>query len=370
MKVAIVHDDLIQFGGAENVFLAIAEMFPDAHIYTSVISPEWEKVLQDKKIKYFTSFMQRLPNKIKWNRFYSCLLLHTFAFESFNLKNYDVVISSSARYAHGVITKPETLHVCYMHSPGRMWWQQADYFSNEFTTQGFLKNLLMSFLQIPLSYLRVWDFAASSRVDKFIANSKIVKDRIKKYYGKDAEVIYPFCESFEEVQNTKGDYFLIISRLLPWKKIDVAVEAFTKLSQKLVIIGEGPDKKRLQEMASQNVKFLGYVSDEEKKKLLKNCEALIYTQNEDFGIVPLEAMSAGKPVIAFKEGGVLETVIEGKTGEFFNSQTSEALQTAVLNFDITRYNPVDCVVRAKEFSKEAFIRRIRELIEKLYVPIH
>ncbi|MBW6441304.1 glycosyltransferase [Patescibacteria group bacterium] len=365
MKLAIVYDDLIQHGGAEKVLEALSDIFPDAPIYTSVASKEWLDKFKNKNRTVITSFLQKFPLAVKLNRYYSPFLLHVLAFESFDLADYDLVLSYSSRFSHFVITKPGTKHICYMNSPGRMFWEPFDYFENE--SYGFLrpfKLLARKFLKLPLSYIRMVDFNASKKVDCFFANSRTSQKRIKKYYGRDAEIIYPFVETnkFKNVESEDGDYFLVITRLSAWKKVDIAINACENIQEKLKIIGEGPDMTRLKNISKYSTDFLGYVSEDEKKEVIRKCKAVIITQKEDFGIVPLEAMACGKPVIAFGEGGVVETVLPGKTGEFFDIQNSSSLEKVIKNFDLKKFSVEDCKSRAKEFDIDIFEKKIRELI--------
>jgi glycosyltransferase involved in cell wall biosynthesis len=368
MKIALVCDDLIQFGGAEKVVLAVCEIWKDAPLYTSVASKNWIKICKEKDIDLRTSFMQKVPFSVQLNRYLAPFMLHTLAFQNFDLSGYDVVLSMSSRFAHHVITGPGTTHICYMHSPGRMFWEPFGYFENE--SYGLLKvirKLALPFLAPPLSVLRIVDWISSKRIDRIISNSETTRVRIKKYYARDSEIIHPFADLEVGGEPAKGDYFLVISRLLAWKKIDIAIEACKALDVKLKIIGEGPDKKRLLNIGQGKVEFLGHVDDERKFGLLKGCKALINTQLEDFGIVPLEAMTCGRPVIAYGKGGVLETVIPGKTGEFFYEQTSESLKNKLEIFDSSKYNAQDCRNRASEFSKEKFKAKIKNYVDNVYL---
>jgi len=377
MKMALVHDDLIQHGGAERLFEAMIEAFPQADIYTSMASEGWKLQIPNSKFqinpkfqfsKFKTSFMQHLPLKEKLYRHY--FPLYPLAFESFDLTDYDVVFSSSTRFAHGVITRPETIHICYMNTPPRMFWEPHDYFSS---------SALQLFGSPLLSYLRMWDYAAAQRVDYFMANSKTPQARIKKYYGRDSQIIYPFVEleRFTKISNLKSQisnpqlktqnydgYYLIVSRLAPWKRIDVAIEACNWLKLPLKIVGEGPDRSRLEKLAGPTVELLGRLTDEEVVRYYQNCHALIFPQKEDFGITPLEAMACGKPVIAFRAGGALETVIEGRTGEFFSPQTAEALGEVLKNFNALKYQGGDCRAQAEKFSKERFQTEIKSFVEE------
>ncbi len=365
IKIALVHDDLIQHGGAERLFMAMIETFPKADVFTSMASAQWKSQISNLK----TSFMQKLPFKEKLYRHY--FPLYPLAFESFDLTGYDVVLSSSTRFAHGVITRPETLHICYMNTPPRMFWEPQTYFEN-FPYP--FKSLLNPFL----SYFRLWDYAAAQRVDHFIANSKTPQARIKKYYGRDSHIIYPFVDldRFRSAPNpnvpladpsvANSDYHLIVSRLTAWKKIDIAIEAGNRLKLPLKIIGEGPDFERLKKLAGPTVELFDRLTDEEVVSYYKGCRALIFPQKEDFGITPLEAQAVGKPVIAFKAGGALETVIGGKTGEFFYPQTVEALTKALEHFGTAQYHSEDCYAQAARFSKKRFQRELEGFVEGLY----
>lgn len=369
MKLAIICDDLIQKGGAEKIVEAFSDIFPEAPIFTTVASEEWVKKMGEKKRLVKTSFLQKFPFSVKLNRFYAPFLLHILAIESFDLSEFDVVLSSSSRFAHFVLTKPGTKHICYMHSPGRMFWEPFDYFEKEsFGVFNFVKKVALGFLKLPLMYTRMKDYEASQKIDVFLTNSKTSQKRIKKYYKRDSEIVYPFVD-FKKLELTdyadksaKGDFYLIITRLAAWKKVDIAVKAFNDLGIELRIIGVGPDLNRLKKIAKQNIKFLGYASDSEKIENIKNCRAVVVTQKEDFGIVPLEGLAFGKPIIAFGEGGSKEIVIEGKTGEFFYEQKPESLKELINSFNPDKYNPSDCIERARFFNKEKFELEIKRII--------
>jgi len=375
MKIALIFDDLIQFGGAERLLLAVHELYPDAPIYTSLASDEWIKRCEDRKVDLRTSFMQKLPFKEQLNRFYGLLGVHTLAFESFKFDSFDVVLSISARFAHGVLTKPRTTHVCYMNSPGRMFWEPRDYFEREgFLQNDILRPMFWFFVMPLLSLLRLWDYSAVQRVDYLIANSKTPENRIKKYLQRNSRIIYPFV-SIERGGQTQIPvredpptlpYYLIITRLQSWKRVDLAIEACKKLNLRLKIIGAGADKVRLKKLSNKNIEFLGYVSEEEKYRMLEGCQALIVTQKEDFGITALEAMLVGRPVIAYGAGGALETVVKNVTGEFFEVQDAESLAAVLSTFDPLHYKPQDCRARATKFSKQKFVRELDEFIKNVY----
>jgi len=390
MRIAIVFDDLIQFGGAERLLLAVHGLYPNAPVYTSVASDNWLKKCVDLRIDLKTSFMQKLPFKKPLNRFYGLLGLHTLAFESFKFDDFDVVLSISARFAHTIITKPDTTHICYMNSPGRMFWAPHDYFSQEKLSWCMAAPLL--------SLHRLCDYASAQRVDYFIANSLTSKERLKKYYRRDATVIYPFVDDLlverslppsslgprpavggtaeslvTGVADRHNDYYLVITRLNAWKRVDIAISACKKAGVKLRIIGEGPDRKRLENLSQQNggkVEFLGYVSEQDKISAILGCTALIVTQKEDFGITALEAMSFGKPVIAYREGGALETVMEGVTGEFFDTQDAGSLAEVLSKFNALTYKPKDCKNQAGKFSKPKFLHELDEFVKKVYDEYH
>lgn len=356
MKIAIVCDDLIQNGGSEKIFEAVSEMWPKAVIFTSVVSKEWLKKLNDRGFEVKTSFIQKLPFASKLNRYYSLFFLHIIAFESFDFSNYDLVFSISSRYAHFVITKPATKHVCYLNSPGRMFWEPFDYFEKE--TFGLLKLFMgfgKKFVMPFLSAIRIADYAAMHRVDVIISNSITTQGRLKKYFGINSQIVNPYVETPNfDLPKTSEDFYLVLTRLVSWKRVDLAIAACSSLNKKLKIVGTGPDNLRLKSMAGDNVEFMGFLDSDQKWSLLRSCKALINTQKEDFGIVPLEAMWAGKPVIAYGLGGALETVVQGKTGIFFDEQTPEVLEKAILELEGTTFDPTVCRERARDFSKDKF----------------
>ncbi|MEM3062646.1 MAG: glycosyltransferase [Nitrososphaerota archaeon] len=365
MKVALVHDDLIQYGGAERLLLALTEIWPDAPVYTSFYEQNLlETQPAFKKLRIATSWMQKLPFKTLLRRFY--FPLYPLAFESFNFDEYHIVISSSTRFAHSVITKPKTIHICYLNSVPRYLWDENNYLSEEKIISPF-----RFLVRIINSYLRVWDVTAATRVDVFIANSKNVANKIAKVYRRQAKIIYPFVDfqKFSEARLTNskpGDYFLVVTRLLAWKRVDIAIEAFNQLRLPLKIVGRGPDISRLRKLAKDNIEFRGYVEDAELIKLYRECKALVVTQDEDFGIAICEAQAAGRPVIAYNSGGAREIVIEGKTGIFFESQTKDSLIEAVRKFEKLKFNPSDCVTNANRFRKDVFINNLKLVVEDLW----
>lgn len=369
MKVAIVCDDLIQWGGAEEVVKGLSEIFPEAPIYTTIATKKWKKYFGDKNRMVTTSFLQKFPFAVFLNRYYSVFNLHVLAIESFDFRDYDLVVSCSSRYAHFSITRPTTKHFCYLNTPGRMFWEPREYFDKEtFGVSAFLKRAAYAFISPYLTYIRLADKAAFSRIDAVVSNSITTQNRLKKYFNIESKIIYPFFRKKElstnDIDNEK--YFLVLTRLVSWKKVDIAIKACNELNLRLKIIGRGPDLSRLKALAGKNVEFYDNASDEQKWLLLSRCSALINTQKEDFGIVPLEAMSVGKPVVAYGKGGAMETVQEGTTGIFFEEQTVESLKRVLSKFDSFKFNPENCRRQADKFSFELFkssiLGRVTDLI--------
>lgn len=356
MRVAIVHDWLNQMGGAEVVLEALHELYPDAPIYTSMYAPH----LMPAKYRTWdirTSFLQRLPGITTHHQAF--LPLYPLAFEQFDLAGYDLVISNASAFCKGVITRPETVHLCYCLTPSRFLWAYQDYVRRE-----GLGPLARALLPPFLNYLRLWDRLAADRVDAFAAISTAVQKRIRRFYRRDSVIIHPpvitrtgqdSSEAKAVIREaTTGEYFLIVSRLVPYKRIDLAVQAFNMLGLPLIIIGDGRDRRNLERLAKPNVRFLGRLSDQEVRRYLLGCRAFLFPGEEDFGIAPLEAQAAGKPVIAYAAGGALDTIQEGITGEFFREQTPEALAEVVDRFDPSRYDPMACIANARRFDVTVF----------------
>lgn len=358
MKVALVHDHLVQSGGAEKVLQVLQAMFPDAPTFTLVYD-------SDKMGHHFKgrdvrpSFIQKLPFGKKRYQWY--LPLMPLATESYDLTGYDVVISSSSAFAKGIITQPETLHICYCHTPTRYLWTDTHSYVQELNYPKFVKKLIPPLL----SRIRVWDRHAADRVDHFIANSRTVADRISKYYRRDSHIIHPpvELEKFKPKDKPGGDYFLAGGRLVPYKRFDIIVKAFNRLGMPLKIFGTGPEYKKLKAMAKPHVEILGYVSDEERSQLYRNARAFINPQVEDFGITPIEAMACGTPVIAYAEGGVLETVKEGETGLFFYEQRWEEIADLIIRFKDEMFDPQTLHNHAKEFDSQIFKQKLRGFLE-------
>ncbi len=356
MKSVLVHDWLTSaVGGGENVLKEIHKLLPSP-IYTLLSDPEKLQGTYFQDLEIHTSFIQKLPFAFKKYRNY--LPLFPLAIESFDLSSFDLIISSSHCVAKGVKKSSGQLHICYCHTPVRYAWDLMDNYLKD--TRGPKKLLATGFLK----YIRNWDARVSNRVDHFIANSNYVAGRIKKFYAREAEVIYPPVNThLFELKETKEDYYISTSRLVQNKRVDLLVEAFSQMpDKKLLIIGEGPERKKLEKKATQNIVFLGYQTESELKKYLQNAKAFVFAAIEDFGIAPVEAMASGTPVIALGIGGALETVIPGITGVFFSEQTPASLIEGVKKFENLTFDPKECRVRAEEFSLEIFRRKFQTFV--------
>lgn len=355
----MVHDALIDTGGAERVVQVFHEIFPDAPLYTSVYSPDATfPGLREMDIR--TSFLQRVASSKRTFRLF--FPLYPLAFEQFNLASYDVVLSSSAHWAKGVITRPGTCHICYCNTPSRVAWRYHDY-----VAQGSLGSLARAILPLIVKPFRDWDVLSAQRVDYFVAGSHNAARRIRKYYRREAIIIYsPIDTSFYKTSPVVDDYFLIVSRLNSYKRIDLAIETFNRLGLPLIIAGDGPQRRRLEAIARSNIRFAGRVTDSELRDLYAACKALILPGEEDYGLTSLEAQASGRPVIAYGKGGALETVIPGATGVFFHEQTPEALAEMVKRFDAHRFDPVRIRTHALKFDKEVFKRKLSRFVAEKY----
>lgn len=390
-KIAIVYDWIDKWGGVERVLLTLHEMFPEAQFYTSYFDPVKASWAENLKIK--TSFIQKLPQFIKGSRIVS-FPLYPYAFESFDFKEYDLVISVSSSFAKSIITRPETLHICYLLTPTRyLWLYPKEYFKNK---------LVSTVLSPYIDRMKKWDAIVAQRPDTIISISQTVADRCKKYYERESEVVYPPFdkEYWQKIKNaiTESDsgrarsslarmtggqkFFLIVSRLEPYKKVDLAIKVFNSLpyarrphnngsnlgKSYLVIVGEGSVEKRLKRQAGENIMFLSKLTDEELGYLYSRAEALIMPQEEDFGYVPLEAQFFGCPVIAYNKGGASETVSEGETGLFFHDQTEEELSKAIRKYNMVKYklrrsSQDSGPKNVEKFAKENFIKDFVNIIE-------
>lgn len=364
MRIALIHDWLTGMRGGEKVLEAICGIYPEADVFTLLwlrgsVSP----AIESHKIK--TSFLQSMPMVEKKYRYY--LPVMPFAAASLNVKDYDLIISSSHCVAKGVHKRKGATHICYCHTPMRYIWDQYDeYFNRE--RAGFAVSALMKAVR---PYLQRWDTGSSEKVDTFISNSLYVKERIKRHYGKDAMVIYPPVDTgfYSPGEKGAGDYYLMVTALVPYKRVDLAVKAFNELGLKLKIVGSGPDSARLRNLAKANIEFLGWQSDENIRGYYRECKALIFPQDEDFGITSVEAQACGRPVIAFRKGGALETVIEGVTGTFFGAPDSGSLKEAVKRFETMSFSDNEIRQNAERFSKERFIDEIKTVVRKTSLAI-
>ncbi len=360
MRIALVHDYLLQFGGAERVLCALSELFPDAPIYTLLYDrKKMAPWFGDKTVR--VSFLDKLPKSIQARHrlllpFFSC------AASALDVSAFDVVISSSSSFAKGVRVKPGAVHISYCHSPTRFLW---DYEKNYLRDNRYKLPVRM-LLKPLIALLKKWDKRAARGVHFWIANSKTVQERIASYYGASATVIYPpFL--LPDSPDTKAplyahNYFLVVSRLSAYKKIDLIIETFNHMQLPLIIIGDGPERERLEKIAKINTTFLGCVDDAALTGYYQNCKAVIVACEEDFGLTALEAAHYGKPVLAYRKGGVAEWLEEGKTGEFFNEHTPESLAEGVYKISARAYVPAYLKNKASQFSKESFQRAISQFV--------
>lgn len=359
MRIAFVHDYLVQYGGAERVLECLCELYPYASIYTILYNKEaMHGVFEDKRI--YTSYLQKVPFARTWHRVFPMLMPP--AIEQFDFSAYDVVVSDSSSYAKGIITRPETLHICYMHTPMRYAWDDCQKYTRDFYFPRFVKKLI----PFAMNYIRLWDKVSADRVDIFIANSNFVSRRIKKYYHKDSTVIHPpvDIEHFA-VQKSEPEekYFLMVGRLIAYKRHSIAIKAFNELKLPLKIIGRGPELKRLQKIAGPTIEFLGRVPDQQLPEFYANCQGFVFPQEEDFGIVAIEALASGKPLIAYRGGDIPEHMEEGKMGVFFDQQTPEAIIEAVQKFSSMTFESAYIRSKVEKFDREIFKEKMQEFIE-------
>jgi glycosyltransferase involved in cell wall biosynthesis len=361
MRVAIVHYWLVNMRGGERVLEALCELYPEADIFTHVYAPDrMSETIRRHRVQ--TTFVGRLP----WARrlYQSYLPLMPLALEQLDLRAYDLVISSESGPAKGVLTRPDALHLCYCHTPMRYVWNMYQEYRDGLSG---LKRLAMSLL---LHRIRQWDVTTAARVDHFVANSHNVARRIRKYYRRDAMVIQPPVDlaRFGDVAPAPAeDFYLCIGQMIPYKQVGIAIRAFNQLGKRLVVIGEGKEREALGRLAGPNITFLDRVDDTVLRDHYARCRALVFTAEEDFGIVPLEAMAAGKPVIAYGKGGALETVVPGRTGVLFPQQTPESLIEAVHRFERIEnsFDPAEIAAHAATFSKDRFKQDFRAFVDNV-----
>ena len=367
MRVAIVHDYLTQYGGAERVLEAVHEIWPDAPVFTILYNqkrlPEYFKTWN-----IIPTFVQRLPFiSTQYEKYFA---LFPLAIEQIELQDFDIVLSISSAWAKGVITTPDVLHISYFLNPMRFAWDE--YYSRVNRTKRIVLRMELRFL---MNYIRLWDVVSTQRIDHIITISETIKRRVLKYYGRDSAIIYPPCDTEFFVPNPNfrvQDYFLVVSRLKYYKRIDIAIQVFNQLGLPLLIIGEGESRGELEKQARPNVQFLGALPDTEIRSHYQRAQALILPGIEDFGIVPVEAQACGTPVIAFRGGGAIETVVEGKTGYLFYPQTKEALIETIKKFDRSQFKSEVLRKHSVKFSKEKFKQELKSLVlqkYKVYVSV-
>jgi glycosyltransferase involved in cell wall biosynthesis len=354
-RVALVHDFLLDLRGAERVFAAICDAWPEADIFTAVYD---EKGTEGRFAarRPQTSFLQRVRPSSR--TFRPLLPLYPHAIESLNLEGYDIVISSSSAWAHGVLVDPGAVHVCYCHNPFRYAWTER-----EATVAARPAGLRLP-LRILLSRWRQWDWVAAQRVDRYVANSVVTAGRISRYFGRDADVLYPPVELERFRPGTVGEHFLVVGELMAHKRVDVAVRAFNRLRAPLVVVGDGPELRRLRRLAGPTVRFTGRLPDDRVAELMRSARALVVTASEEFGLAAVEALASGRPVIALGAGGVLESVRDGATGVYYRSSDPEALAEVIARFDPTAFDPAVCVAAAQRFGTARFQAGLRAIVKE------
>jgi len=364
LKTAIVHEWLVNYAGSEKVVESFTSIWPSADVFTLVdfLDDDLRKIiLKGKKTK--TTFIQKLPYAKKQHRKYLPLFPH--AIESFNLKNYELIISSSHSVAKGVRTKKNQLHICYCHTPMRYAWDEAEYYLKEAKLDSGIKGFIS---HLVLKYLQKWDVKSSKNVNYFIANSQHIANKIKRIYNRDADVIYPPVDVNKfSVTTEKEDFYLTASRLVPYKRMDLIVDAFAKmLDKKLVVIGSGPEKEKILAKATPNVDVIGYQDFESLRDYMQKAKAFVFAAEEDFGIIVVEAMACGTPVIAGNYGGTAESVIDGVTGILFKKQDVDSIVEAVKKFDVISHsiNYREIRLHSEKFSREMFEEKIKSYTDE------
>jgi len=358
-SLAIVHDWLNQIGGAEDVLAQMHAMYPDAPIYTSIYAPDkMPATMRDWDIR--TNWMDKLPGIHDHHQPY--LPFYPLAFGGVDLGDYDVVLSNKSGFCHGVKVRPDAWHIDYCLTPTRYVWMPDAYLQRE----GFGKAVDVAMRPL-LAWLKRWDYEAAQRVTHFVAISTEVQERIRRYYHRESVLIYPPVDvaRFRPNGQPPEPFFFVLSRLIPYKRIDLAIQACNQVGCRLVVAGSGRDREALEAIAGPTIEFLGRVSDEEAADLMARCQAFIFPGLEDFGITPLQAQAAGRPVIAYGAGGALDTVIPGVTGEFFTEQRVEALADILANFDASSYDPAACRANAERFSNERFRQELGDYVRRV-----
>jgi len=352
-RVALVHDFLLDVRGAERVFIALCELFPDADVFTAVYDEAGTEGRFSHR-RVHTSFLQALHPTAR--TFRGLLPLYPYAMEALDLRGYDLVVSSSSAWAHGVIPDENALHVCYCHNPFRYAWNAREATLQARGPAG------RAALGVILQRWRHWDWIAAQRVDAYIANSETTQRRIARYFTRDSALLHPPVETSRFAPGVAGEEYMVLSELMAHKRVDVAIRAMNALGRPLVVVGDGPDMRRLQRLAGPTVRFEGRVSDARAAELLERCRALVVTATEEFGIAAVEAQAAGRPVIALNDGGVRETVINGVTGTFFDRSEPAALMATVTGFDTAAIDPAACRANAERFDVAGFQRGFAALV--------
>lgn len=366
MKIAIVHEWFVDYMGSEKCVESFTNLWPESSVFALIDflgESDRKKILKGKHA--ITSFIQKLPRARSSHRTY--LPLYPLAIEQLDVSEFDVVLSSSHSVAKGVLSNSKQLHICYCHTPMRYAWDLYHQYINE---SGLQKGIKGFFAKYFLHKIRIWDYVSAKRVDYFIANSKYIAKRINKVYGRDADVIYPpvDVERFT-LETEKEDYYLVVARFVPYKRVDIVIEAFSKHpNKKLIVVGGGPDENRLKKMAASNIEFKGYQSDLQLIKLIQKAKAFIYAAEEDFGITIVEAQAAGTPIIAYGVGGANETVINGESGVLFYEQTAASLLNAIKHFEnnYMRFDPRYIHNRAQKFSRAIFEEKIQAYVTEKF----
>jgi glycosyltransferase involved in cell wall biosynthesis len=354
-RVALVHDFLLDLRGAERVFLSLCDAFPEADVFTAVYDEDGtEGRFAGRTVR--TTFLQALRPTAR--SFRALLPFYPAAMESLDLRGYDVVLSSSSAWAHGVIPDETAVHVCYCHNPFRYAWNARD------ETLARRDPVSRAALRVIFQRWRQWDWIAAQRVDAYVANSATTRLRIERFFNRDAEILHPPVQTSRFRPGTVGDAYVVLSELVPHKHIDVAVRAFNRLGRPLLVVGDGPDERRLRRLAGPTIRFAGRLSDAEVAATLRSAKALVVTAKEEFGIAAVEAQAAGRPVIALDEGGVRETVLDGLTGTFYAGNDPDALAAAVARFDADGVDPQVCVDNAERYDEAHFRHGMRAMVER------
>ena len=364
MKIAFVYDRVNKFGGAERILLALHEIWPHAPLFTAVYNKKKSAWAQDFSV--YTTFLNRF--RIFSDKHENLALFTPLAFESLSFNGYDVVVSITSADAKGIITRADTLHICYCLTPTRYLWSGNEIYRRE-PGVGIINGIARASMNLFFPQLRVWDFVASKRPDKYIAISDMVAKRIRKYYGPSVDVVYPpvDTESFRPVKQNKSNFYLIVSRLVPYKRIDYVIEAFNRLKKRLIIVGSGSDENRLKKMADRNIEFVnGNLTDEKLAWYYRKCKALLFPGEEDFGLTAVEAQACGSQVIAFRNSGVFESIIPNGTGILYNQTNAKSLLSAVMQFEKIKFSHTECRKNALRFSKLKFKSVMKNTIETYY----